>query len=229
MYNRHRLKKKISLIIIIVNITVIICLIATDSRLRSILTDAAVIKSHIVANTIINSEVNKILNEEDIKYTDIAEVCKDVNDNISSITVNTITVNKLKTQIVGKIQSAINSQDNIKLEIKMGTVIGNEYLIGRGPSLHFKMSMSSSVYSEINSTFYDAGINQTLHIVTLHITCKMYMYMPWYRSASEFETNLPLAETVIVGKVPEAYTNVIESPTSDIAGILNDYGAVSDY
>lgn len=40
------------------------------------------------------------------------------------------------------------------------------------------------------------------------------------------KTSVPVAETVIVGMTPDAFTQVFESGFSDTAGLINDYGAV---
>ena len=70
-----------------------------------------------------------------------------------------------------------------------------------------------------------AGINQTLHQITLIISADVHFIMPWYRTKGNFETDFLLAETIIVGEVPDAYTNVIESVGSDMAGDLFDFAA----
>ena len=36
------------------------------------------------------------------------------------------------------------------------------------------------------------------------------------------------AQTVIVGKTPDAFTNVVESPTDNTGGLINDYGAIAE-
>lgn len=225
MHKRHSKKKKIVCIILVLNILLLSFVIVTDGRLRRVLTQSAITQSHIIANTLINSEINRIIEEEGIEYNDISTISRDADGKITSVTLNTITVNHLKTAVVGKIQEAILQYEDVKVEIRFGTIIGNEYLAGRGPKLHFNMNMAAAVLSDLKSEFSSAGINQTLHRVTLLLDCKIYLHMPWYHSSTNLKTQFLVAETVIVGQVPDAYTNVIETPANDIAGILNDFSA----
>ena len=114
------------------------------------------------------------------------------------------------------------------MKIPIGTLTGNQFLNNRGPKIRIEMQVSSAVYSKIASKFISAGINQTLHQITLSISSDIYFVMPWYRSSGSFQTEFTIAETVIVGKVPEAYTNVIEYPGSNIAGEIFDYSASTE-
>ena len=114
------------------------------------------------------------------------------------------------------------------MNIPLGTLSGNQFLNNRGPKIRIELDISSAVYSKISSEFISAGINQTLHRITLTISTDIYFIMPWYRSSGGYQTEFILAETIIVGKVPDAYTNVIEYPGSNIAGEIFDYSADVD-
>ena len=86
--------------------------------------------------------------------------------------------------------------------------------------------MSGYAKSKLLSNFASAGINQTLHRIILKVSVNVYLVMPWYRASSSVEAEFILAETLIVGKVPDAYTVVIETDEEgELSGIVNDYGA----
>lgn len=58
----------------------------------------------------------------------------------------------------------------------------------------------------------------------LHITVTGRLVFVGQKNTFSVESSALLAETVIVGLTPEAFTEVIGSP-SETAGIINDYGA----
>ena len=222
---RSRKLKKIKLMTVLILTLCIILLLFTDSKLRPILTDYAVNKASIVVNTVINETVYNLLAKEGLEYSGICNISRSSDNVVSSVEIDTVKVNMIKANIISKVQQIISEEENIVISVPIGTVSGNEYLIGRGPNITVKMQIGSAVFSDIVSSFTSAGINQTLHQITLTVDTNVYLVMPWYRSSTVVSTNFILAQTVIVGTVPDAYTNVIEYPNSNIAGELFDYGA----
>ncbi|MEG1887064.1 MAG: sporulation protein YunB [Oscillospiraceae bacterium] len=223
--NKKRKFWKLRVALILILALIIAFFVFTDSKLRPIITDFSKRRADITVNTIMNQKVYDLLDQDDVNYSDIASLSWRDNKVVSAIEIDTVKVNKIKAQIIGEVQKAIASQDKIMVSVPLGTVLGNEYLVGRGPTINIEMKMTAAVLSDIESTFISAGINQTLHQISLKLDTSVYIMMPWYRSSTNVRTSFVLAETVIVGTVPDAFTNVIENPGSNIAGELFDYSA----
>ena len=81
------------------------------------------------------------------------------------------------------------------------------------------------VKTKIINQFDEAGINQTRHRIQLQVTVDMLSLLPGYRISSQAQCNVILAETIIVGLVPDAYTEVYGG-TDDLVGMIQDYGAL---
>ena len=223
---RHKRKNSIKLISIILAIILLISLtLKVDNRLRILIKNHTNSKSKILSNLVINQTVNDYLEEQQLKYTDLMKINSAQDGVVTSVEFNTVEITKIKAGIISLIQNNINSRDNITMNIPIGTLTGNQYLNNRGPKIKISMQISSAVFSDIKSKFISAGINQTLHQISLSISTEIYFVMPWYRSSGSYNTEFILAETIIVGRVPDAYTNVIEYPGSNIAGEIFDYGA----
>jgi hypothetical protein len=90
--------------------------------------------------------------------------------------------------------------------------------------VEFKIIPSGFVNSQLVHRFDTAGINQTRHQIVLEITANISAVLPGYSTASQVVSSLILAETVIVGASPEAFTQVITEQT-DPANIIADYGS----
>ncbi len=218
--------KTVRLLCIVLILTVMITVtLEADSRLRIIVNNYANSKAKILSNSIINQTVHKYLQDKNIKYSDLLKINTKEDGSVTSVEFNTVEMTKIKSGIISQIQKEINAQNVVVMNIPIGTLTGNQFLNNRGPTVRIEMQISSAVYSKISSKFISAGINQTLHQITLSINSDVYFIMPWYRSSGSFETEFILAETIIVGEVPDAYTNVIEYPGSNIAGEIFDYSA----
>ena len=213
----------IAIVLLLSSLTFVV--LKTDDRLRVITTNYAKNRAKIVANTVINETISRYLENNKITYSDLVKINSTGEGKVTSVEFDTVILTKIKAGIITQIQNEINNRELQVLNVPIGTLTGNQYLNNRGPTIHIELKMSSAVYSKISSQFSSAGINQTLHKITLVIKTEIYFVMPWYRSSGEFETDFLLAETIIVGEVPDAYTNVIEKVGSDLAGDLFDFAA----
>lgn len=217
---------KIKLVCLTALLTVLTAVtVEADSRLRVVINNYAHSKAKIISNTVINETVHTYLLKSGIKYTDLLKINNGENGIVTSVEFDTVKLTEIKSGIISLIQNNINERENVDVNVPWGTLTGSQFLNNRGPTLKITLNLSSAVYSKIGSRFISAGINQTLHQITLSISSDVYFVMPWYRSSGSYQTEFILAETVIVGAVPDAYTNVIEYPGSSVAGEIFDYGA----
>ena len=218
--------KTARLLCMVLILTVMITVtLEADSRLRVIVNNYANSKAKVLSNSVINQTVHKYLQDNNIKYSDLLKINTKEDGTVNSVEFDTVEMTKIKSGIISQIQKEVNAHNVVVMNIPVGTLTGNQFLNNRGPTVRIEMQISSAVYSKISSKFISAGINQTLHQITLSIRSDVYFIMPWYRSSGSFETEFILAETIIVGEVPDAYTNVIEYPGSNIAGEIFDYSA----
>ena len=61
---------------------------------------------------------------------------------------------------------------------------------------------------EFDNSIITAGINQTKHQINLRVTVDMEILIPWGTQSTEVSTDVLIADTVIVGKVPDTYLNM---------------------
>lgn len=173
-----------------------------------------------------NEAVLKILEENNITYSDIA--CLSSNDDgyVTSLEIDVYKVNFLKSKIANEVSRLVDSKDYYDVRIPIGTFLGNTYTAGFGPKLYFKMQLTSTAFVDFKHEFKSAGINQVLHIITVEIKTKGSLIVAGYNKGIETKTSAIAAQTVIVGKSPDAFTNVVESQTDNTGGLINDYGAI---
>lgn len=201
--------------IIIVGLTI-------NAQFRSVLSNAAQAR----AENAFSSKVSDALIEviDDGFSFDVVTLQYDYSGRIVSIQSDTQRVNQLKAQITQALISSLDKSANIPLNLSLGTLSGFEMLAGRGPEIEFNLELRGGITTEIKSDFFDSGINQTLHRISCVVSADYFIIMPGHRFAVTLSTIVPIAESVIVGDVPDAYTYVVGDQSDTISRIF-DYGA----
>ena len=223
-----KIKRLVYIIFVILTILVIIftaLFLIYDKNTRIIINNYSESVAKIKVNSIINNKVYDFLNENGLSYSELANITYGNDFDVKAIEIDSVKLNKIKSGIVSLVQKEIYNNGKFDIGIPVGTIIGNSFTINRGPAIPIIMTMSSAVESNVISTFEGSGINQTLHRIVLRLKINTYIVMPWYRSNCILETDFVLCETVIVGKVPDAFTVVIESEGDNTGGLINDYSA----
>ncbi len=94
------------------------------------------------------------------------------------------------------------------VSVPIGTISGIPLFAGMGPKLRLKFTPAGAVRSSFESEFRSAGINQTLHRINLKLTATVRVILPGESHTLQVEAWAAIAENIIVGDVPDAYTNV---------------------
>lgn len=158
-----------------------------------------------VASQIINESVLHELSNTDF-YNDIIQVQQNSLGEVVSVLSNTNKLNKLKSQVTMSVQKKLSKSKNKKVPIAVGTLTGFDMLNGIGPNIPMNISIVGNVSSEFKSDFKSSGINQTIYRVYINIHAKLSVIVPGCSSVEDFSTNILISETVILGKVPKAYS-----------------------
>ena len=114
-------------------------------------------------------------------------------------------VNTIKSDFAKRLTKSLKN-DKIQISVPLGDVIGHPSTLGRGPRIPIKLSGFTSAVTDIESEFISAGINQTLHRISMTVTLECTLILPRFRTKKLTETlTVPLSEVVIVGQVPSYY------------------------
>ena len=94
------------------------------------------------------------------------------------------------------------------MEIPFGTALGIEWLSGSGPGIKVEVMPVGTVDTEIKSEIVSAGINQSHHRIILNVKANFTIVSAVSNIPTSIEINVCIAETVIVGEVPQSYANI---------------------
>ena len=218
-------KKKLRAIkLVLAGVLAMVLVLVMDSRLRPLITMIASYQAKLSATRSINNAVIEVISKEDVVYNNIISMVQDENGEIASIETDMITVNRLKSEITNQISDQLLEDSDRAVLIPIGTVLGGQLFSGRGPNMEFRILPAGYVHTEIYNNFESAGINQTLHQIMLSVDATVSAVAPVYTTTPDITTNFCIAETVIVGKVPQAFTD-INGDKSSLLNMRNDYAA----
>lgn len=200
-----RVRRKIKCIIYLVCIIVIlIAFIYIFDRIVSP-TILAVSEAEIKIKAI--ESINNCISEEmekGFKYDDIIEIEKDKEGNIVMMRANTYKLNKMATDISLKSQKKLNEIGVVGIQVPIGYITKNNILSYLGPNITVKMEPLSRVETTYSSVFESAGINQTSHKIFIKFKTKVRIIIPLSSVDTEIYSEMPISETIIVGKIPES-------------------------
>lgn len=214
-------KKKRKKRIIIFSALLFLVLVFLDFQLRPIIKTVAVSKAQVVSTNAINEAILEELSRNDIDYSNLISIEKGTDGKVLAITTDVKKINQLRSHVSVLIQEKLSQTKMRQVSLPLGTFTGIEILNGRGPCVPLRISISGSVNTEFTSNFSEAGINQTKHQIFINVNTKISAMIPGYPAITKVSTNMPIAETVIVGKVPRLYANNNSKDMKDIAGISN--------
>ena len=94
------------------------------------------------------------------------------------------------------------------ISIHLGSVLGNTVFSALGPEIHIKIENVGNVVTKLESEFISEGINQTMHRIYLNIECEATILTPYNTITQKIENQVLIAESVIIGNIPNTYYNI---------------------
>lgn len=202
-------RRKTGIALIFTAVLLLVSLLLLEIRIVPLVRNAAKIASVNLAETAINEAVQEVLSEEGITYEKIANITYNSQDEITSLSIDPVKINTLKSKISLHIAEKISGIDNEEIELPLGTILGMELFAGRGPKLKFYTSLSGNAITDFSSKFESAGINQTRHQIMINVTSDIYIISSKGSAGKvTVSTSICAAETLIVGEVPQFYAGL---------------------
>ncbi len=210
--------------IAVVVLVLLIVMVLADMRVRPVIKTVAGHYGRLYAAEIINQAAAREMEENSQDYQDIVILHRDNNLQVTSLELDMVKVNRLKTRVTGEVLEALEENEENTIQFPLGTMVGSELFAGWGPMVELKVAPAGYVDVQIENHFQQAGINQVLHEISLQIDARVTAIVPGCSAEALVSTNFVVAQTVIVGTVPEAFTNV-EEGSNGISSKIFDFGA----
>lgn len=177
-----------------------------SANMRPAMTALAIARIRSVAARAMNDAILDSMGDE-TNYARLIQV-HESSERVYMLQANTHKMNILAADCAEAAQQRIAEMGDQGITIPLGTVTGISFLAGKGPGIQVTFSPAGSVQSEFHSEFVSSGINQTLYRVNLLLTASVRLVMPGVSEIISVRAEAAIAESIIVGDVPQVYTNV---------------------
>lgn len=154
---------------------------------------------------LINDAIDELIEQGDIHYDRIVYFEKDLAGEITALKTNMSEVNRLKTDTLQVINDEILALDQSHLGIPLGSLFLPEFLSGKGPVIPVQIISIRNSDAGFSSGFSQAGINQTLHKLTMSVRVDVAVLVLGETDVFTVTSEVVVAETIIVGDVPNTF------------------------
>ena len=176
-----------------------------DAALRPAVTTLATVQAQNKVTGIINDAVTATLAHQGVAYTDLVTVERDDSGKVSLLAVDSVKLNTLRTQILQEVLDQVEGLDAQELGVPLGSLTGFATASDWGPVLPVGVLTAAVPRAEFSNRFTAQGINQTLHQIMLDITVELTLLIPGGRAETTVTAQVCVAETLLVGEVPDTY------------------------
>ena len=175
--------------------------------LKDLSTQIAVSDASDIVTVRINNAISEIMKNNDYGGDYFVTFEKNSSGEVSAISSNMARINALSAQILDNVVGATEDH-SLTVEIPIGNLSGVSLLMGRGPKIPVQIIVLTSSRVEFNNSIVTAGINQTKHQINLEVIVDIDILVPWETVNSQVVTEILIADTIVVGKVPDTYLNM---------------------
>lgn len=174
-----------------------------------------------------DATVARVIEEKKTLCRDLIRVTYNDEQIVSNVLVDSAGITELKTAASVAVMDALSDATSVTVHIPLGTFLGLDWLSGWGPMISVPMSATQSVFTSLSSSLDDMGINQSTYRVNIHVSVNLWIVTPAGYASVTVENEFPVAEMVLLGKVPDNLTEVY-GDSQDTIGEIFDYGTIND-
>ena len=221
VYRKKRFLSQVRLIAIFASAAILVFYLVIKTR--PVVTTFAESEAVWVATQVANDIVAGVFSTHAEADGEMILVSYDDSGRMTSVIPDSTYINALRTDITDMAMHKMVSVDRLTVRIPVGTLIGVDCLSGWGSIVSFPISYTATVKSDVTSTLEAVGMNQSIYRVLLHLDINLCVVSPGGRSSVGTRMSYPMAETVLLGQVPDNLTEVYGDDQS-ILGKIFDYG-----
>ena len=163
-------------------------------HMRPIIVSLATARVSTAVNRIVVDAVRDAIDSGQVDYNVLIHLEKDETGRVAALESNMAAFNRLRSQIADEILRRLSEVSTSELCIRV------------------RMQAVGSTDASLRNAFSAAGINQTRHQILLSVDVYTSILLPGFTASTKVSNEIAVAETVIVGSVPETYTYFSTTP-----------------
>lgn len=184
---------------------VMLCAVrVTERALRPVLAAAARYQVRSQVTAAVEQWAARDLQERGVDYSDFVAITRNEAGEITALSADMARLNLLRAELSAHLLERLEDSQ-LELTVPVGSLLPLEPTWARGPELHLRALALGTASAEFESEFTSAGINQTRHRLWLELSVPVTVLLPGGGEELTVDSRLCVAETVIVGQVPQTW------------------------
>ena len=159
-----------------------------------------------IGSDAINYTVADYFSDNLYDYNDFVELSYNKNNSITSLQTNSALMNKVKADLSIILQEELDKHKSNIISIPIGNISDNIIFHGIGPMIDIKINSAEVTDLVFNDLFESEGINQVRHKIYIEAYVTISISCATVTRSEVIHDTIPVAETVIVGNVPNYYS-----------------------
>ena len=182
-----------------------------DRNFRPLVFSLAEARSAAMATRALNGALTEAL-EDGVEYDDLMNVRMDDSGQVSLLSANTMRMNALADRAGDAALRKLETVSAQKVYVPLGAALGLTLFSGSGPRIPISIVPVGTVQTDFETEFEACGINQTRHKVYLQLSASIRIVIPTGAKTTNVSANMLVAESIIIGKVPESFVGYNLNP-----------------
>ncbi len=176
----------------------------------------------------LQKSVLEAMKKDEVSYSSLIRLSFQSDGSVAALETDVLHCNFLCADTLLLLLQRMKETNRLRVGIPLGNLSGLALLSGKGPVCRTEFLFTGKASAYLASEFTKSGINQTRHAIYLVLSAETLLFLPHKEEQLRVETRVPIAETILLGRVPDAYTeihrltdDITESEIDDIY----DFGA----
>lgn len=178
----------------------VIIIVCTERRIKPIAENICMRQAKSITQETVDHTVRTVVENNNAEFV---KLTKSNNGTVSAIEADTSNINSLKTTVSESISEALEENSETIVSVPVGSVSNINLFAGRGVKVKMKIVPSRSVSTSVRSEIVSTGINQTCHRILLDVNTEISVIMPVSTQTVTVTETYVIAETVIIGEIPD--------------------------
>lgn len=205
---KRNIPKTIGTALIILGAVCVILLMCIEAFIRPTLMTLLDYRCRTAAERVISSAVFERISGDD-SIGSVISFTFGSDGRIAALSADQSKINSCKALVNDAVNEGLMEISGQTVGISLGTLTGVSFLYGTGAQLTFRIEPQGKADTRLVSSFTSAGINQTVHSIILEVDAVLSPMMPGFYETVDVSYEILLAQTVIVGEVPEQYSHIV--------------------
>ena len=193
--------------IVLVLMVLVLLVMLLERNLTRIALTLAAAKAEVLAVQALNQAADELI-DQGVSYDSLVKVTLGEDGSVRLLQSDAAGMNSLAARASLTAQEKLNALADQSVAVPLGSALGVTLLAGAGPKISVHRLPVGAVVTAYETAFTSAGINQTRHRVLLTMTAQVRLVLPTGASSVEAVTQVAVAESIIVGQVPDSFVNV---------------------